>query len=311
MKFSSKRDTNERNHLMKRKQIAIASFVSPTALAMTVATPAQAATATFFDGSAAPDVIYTEGTVHQSRTGITAGFTEETITGLANIQVWLGTATTNAWSYEATIYDTRNYRKGAFKWKSPGETASHNAKAAALDVGRIRSDVIEESTATEGRVENTVVPNSALLHVASASNLSKDDLVAIGQYEGVQLWRASNASDTFLFTSGGSEEDYVTSARASNSSFSQRAISVRNSIPEADGAVETHQFILTDDAHEADIASVDGLRNIGHDLFVDTRVGERAEDQITTFGAAGTRPTSESDEAREPASYALALSGGQ
>ncbi|MBF4618588.1 hypothetical protein ITJ44_10945 [Clavibacter sp. VKM Ac-2873] len=296
---------------MKRKQIAIASFVSTAALAMTVATPAQAATATFFDGSAAPDVIYMEGTVYQSRTGITAGFTEETITGLANIQVWLGTATTNAWSYEATIYDTRNYRKGAFRWKSPGETASLNARATALDVGRIRSDAVNDSTAAEVHVEGPAAPTSALAQVASASGFSKDDLVAIGQYEGVQLWKASNASDTFLFTSGDSEDDYVTSARASNISFSQRAISVRNSIPEADGAVHTHQFVLTDDAHEADIASVDGMSNIGHDLFVDTRADERGEDQITTFGAEGTVLTSEAGEAGEPASYAFALSGTQ
>ncbi|OQJ49335.1 hypothetical protein B5P19_14640 [Clavibacter sepedonicus] len=278
---------------------------------MTVATPAHAATATFFDGSAAPDVIYTEGTVYQSRTGITAGFTEETITGLANIQVWLGTATTNAWSYQATIYDTRNYRKGAFRWKSPGETASLNARATALDVGRIRSDALNDSTAAEGRIEESAVPNRALAHVASASGFSKDDLVAIGQFEGVQLWKASNASDTFLFTTGDSENDYVTSARASNSSFSQRAISVRNSIPEADGAVQTHQFVLTDDAHEADIASVEGLRNIGHDLFVDTRADERTEDQITTFGTEGAVTTSEVGEAREPHTYALALSGTQ
>jgi hypothetical protein len=296
---------------MKRNQIAMASFVSAAALAMTVATPAQAATATFFDGSAAPDVIYTEGTVYQSRTGITAGFTEETITGLANVQVWLGTATTNAWSYEATIYDTRNYRKGAFRWKSPGETASLNARATALDVGRIRSDASSESAAAEDRIEDAAIPTSALAHVASASGLSKDDLVPIGQYEGVQLWKASNASDTFLFTSGDSEDDYVTSARASNSSFSQRAISVRNSIPEADGAVQTHQFVLTDDAHEADIASVEGLRKIGHDLFVDTKADERTKDQVTTFGAEDAVPTSEAGEAREPAGYALALSGTQ
>jgi hypothetical protein len=294
---------------MKTNRIAMAAFASAAALTMTVATPAQAATATFFDGSAAPDVTYTEGTVYQSRTGITAGFTEETMTGLANIQVWLGSATTSAWSYEATIYDTRNYRKGAFRWKSPGETASLNARATALDVGRIRSDVGNDSTAAEGRVEDSAAPSSALAHVASASGFSKDDLVAIGQYEGVQLWKASNASDTFLFTSGDSEDDYVTSARASNSSFSQRAISVRNSIPEADGAVQTHQFVLTDDAHEADIASVEGLRNIGHDVFVDTRADKRTGDQITTFGAEGAVPTSEAGEARDFANYALALSG--
>ncbi|MFC3297151.1 hypothetical protein [Clavibacter michiganensis] len=296
---------------MNRNRIAIASSISAAALAMTVATPAQAATATFFDGSAAPDTTYTEGKVYQSRTGITAGFTEQTITGLANIQVWLGTATTNAWSYEATIYDTRNYRKGAFRWKSPGETASLDARATALDVGRIRSDADTDSTAIEDHVEGPAVPTSALAHVASTYGFSKDDLVPIGQYEGVQLWKASNATDTFLFTSGQSEDDYVTSARASNSSFSQRAISVRNSIPKADGAVETHQFVLTDDAHEAEVASVDGLRNVGHDLFVDTRADDRGEDQITTFGAEGTVLTSDAGDAREPVSYALALSGTQ
>ncbi|WP_414172044.1 hypothetical protein [Clavibacter tessellarius] len=243
-----------------------------------MATPAQAAELTWFNANAAPNVKYTEGIVLEDRTGTSAQFNETSIEGEVNIQVWIGDVSTDAWLDKVSIYGPRTYYKGAFRWTAPGETASHQFSAAALGVGTAsKTDATAVDTAPSAAETDSAGPTARLKSIAAAEGFAAEDLSLVGTHEGISLWKASNATDTGLYTSDGSKDGYITSARTSNDSFAHRAISVRTTTPGADGVNHTHQFVLTDDAHKADIAAVEGLSSVGDNAFVDTEVDSRSE----------------------------------
>ncbi|PPF66627.1 hypothetical protein C5E16_10910 [Clavibacter michiganensis] len=179
--------------------------------------------------------------------------------------------------------------------------------AQALNVGCICRVAPSEAQITSDA--GTAMPSSSLEDLASEYGFSSDELVLAAEYEDVNLWTASNASTTYLFTSD--ESDYVTAAGTSNDNFADRAISVRNTAPGSDGVNRTYQFVLTDDAHEADVASVEGLSGLGNNLFVDTAATDRTEDQITTFGADGVAQARGATEASSTSGYGLVLSGSE
>jgi hypothetical protein len=297
----------------KTQRFAILALVSTAALTVSVATPAQAAEVTWFNANAAPNVKYTEGIVFQDRTGTSAQVNEAAFEGTVNIQVWIGDVSTDAWLNKVTIDGPRTYYKGAFRWTSPGETASHQFSAAALGVGTAsKTDRMAVDTASSAAETISASPTARLKSLAAAEGFASEDLSLVGTHEGISLWKASNVTDTGLYTSDGSEDGYITSARASNDSFAHHAISVRTTTPGADGVNRTHQFVLTDDAHEADIAAVEGLSSVGDDAFVDTKVNDRAGNELTTFGTDGIAQTrSFTDGDPSAAAYSLALSGGK
>ncbi|UOW03152.1 hypothetical protein MU580_12885 [Clavibacter michiganensis subsp. michiganensis] len=296
----------------KTKRFAILALVSAAVFTFSVATPAQANELTWFNGQAQASTKYTEGMVWVERTGTSAQFNDAVFEGTANIQVWIGDVSTDAWANSATIYGPHTFHKGAFRWRVPGETSSVNVSAKALGVNTAASsDAAAVDTAPSAAETDSAGPTARLKSLAAAEGFAAQDLNLVGTHEGVSLWKASNATDTSLYTSDGSEDGYITSARASNDSFARRAISVRTTTPGADGVNRTHQFVLTDDAHEADIAAVEGLSSVGDNAFVDTKVNDRAENELTTFGAGGAAQThSFTDGDSSAAGYSIALSGG-
>lgn len=181
----------------RNRSLAITAFATAALLFGGGASPASAAIQTFFNGLATHNVKYNEGTVYNSRTGITVQQTGVYPPGLLQITVWYGTANTSCWAQACSISDVRSFRAGAFKFMVPngGSGDKMGYSAWAVNVNPMRS-----APDSMGQERLEPAAEDPLGYAATEAGIDLSQLLNVGETEDdFSFFEASSNGIVYFF----------------------------------------------------------------------------------------------------------------
>lgn len=254
---------------------SIVGLLGAAAMVLTGVAPATAATTTWFNGTASFGSVYTEGTVWQSRTGITAGFTENQTSGSLRIYVWFGTAYNVCWANSCDQYDSRSYKKGKLKFNGYGDSSDTiGMRARAENVGPLNlgSSVPDET--------DSATTNEAREAVVISKGVAVSDLTNLAEDAGAQIYSAQSEGDTYLFVANGAS---IAVASLPNEQFQNSSLTLATNVPDDSGVPTDRQYVLVPRSIDVNLSSQAvsiGLERIAAGIFVDTEFSDRGTDDL-------------------------------